>query len=404
MALAGAFTAFILYMRPVLKQMESAAQATETASKAMEQSAKEFEQTSLLLQADSPSMIAEIEAAAQEYHQLGQTLNIMTAGFRGKNPVKDWSALSMKRVAKDVSALTNALSPAMDQWRKRISRIATSFEVANKAELKTAEKQVLHSKAKQGSAIGGAEESADGPLQAVQDTGKQLASAAVSLRQGVGGGNSTGGNNSGGNSTDAKSGRRRTRHDAVSTQKALDLLDANEAQTGADAINAAADAAEKVTSQVTQLVADLAQGSHDSDAVADAYQQSVSSQDLPGMSEEEQALLTQLATKKKAAEQVYWALQRAEEAATAAATASGALEQAMQVAESHGVLSSSDEVHLSSSISDRREEDKTAKGKSQGKRRPNQAWRQASVQFRWTARVMTHQLALTLSRGHVLSK
>lgn len=50
---------------------------------------------------------------------------------------------------------------------------------------------------------------------------------------------------------------------------------------------------------------------------------SVSSQDLPGMSEEEQALLTQLATKKKAAEQVYWALQRAEEAATAAATASG---------------------------------------------------------------------------------
>lgn len=51
---------------------------------------------------------------------------------------------------------------------------------------------------------------------------------------------------------------------------------------------------------------------------------SVSNQDLPGMSEEEQALLTQLATKKKAAEQVFRALQRAEHAATAAATASGA--------------------------------------------------------------------------------
>ncbi len=49
----------------------------------------------------------------------------------------------------------------------------------------------------------------------------------------------------------------------------------------------------------------------------------MSSQDLPGMSEEEQALLSQLATKKKAAEQVYRALQRAEAAATAAATASG---------------------------------------------------------------------------------
>ena len=37
----------------------------------------------------------------------------------------------------------------MDQWRKRISRIATSFEVAHKAELKTAEKQPPDSKAKQ---------------------------------------------------------------------------------------------------------------------------------------------------------------------------------------------------------------------------------------------------------------
>ena len=31
----------------------------------------------------------------------------VSAGFRGKNPVKDWSEYSMKRVAKDVSALTS---------------------------------------------------------------------------------------------------------------------------------------------------------------------------------------------------------------------------------------------------------------------------------------------------------
>ena len=37
----------------------------------------------------------------------------------------------------------------MEQWRRRISKIATSFEVAHKAELKTAEKQTLDSKAKQ---------------------------------------------------------------------------------------------------------------------------------------------------------------------------------------------------------------------------------------------------------------
>ena len=97
----------VLPRRCFLQRMESAALATEVASKAMEQSAKEFEQTSLLFQADTPAMIAEIEAAAAEYRELGHTLNIMTAGFRGKNPVKDWSQLSMKRVAKDVSALTN---------------------------------------------------------------------------------------------------------------------------------------------------------------------------------------------------------------------------------------------------------------------------------------------------------
>lgn len=43
--------------------------------------------------------------------------------------------------------------------------------------------------------------------------------------------------------------------------------------TGADEINQAADAAEKVTSDVNQLVADLAQGSQDGDAVEDAYEQ-----------------------------------------------------------------------------------------------------------------------------------
>lgn len=91
----------------VLQRMEQAALATETASKAMEQSAKEFEQTSLMFQADMPAMMTEIEAAAHEYRELGHTLNVMTAGFRGKNHVKDWSQHSMKRVAKDVSALTN---------------------------------------------------------------------------------------------------------------------------------------------------------------------------------------------------------------------------------------------------------------------------------------------------------
>lgn len=38
-----------------------------------------------------------------------------------------------------------ALSPAMEQWRKRISKIAASFE-ANKAEISTAEKQAKSAK------------------------------------------------------------------------------------------------------------------------------------------------------------------------------------------------------------------------------------------------------------------
>ena len=63
-----------------MQRMEKAALATETASKAMERSAKEFEQTNLMFQEDCPSMIAEIEASAREYRELGQTLNLMTAG------------------------------------------------------------------------------------------------------------------------------------------------------------------------------------------------------------------------------------------------------------------------------------------------------------------------------------
>lgn len=62
----------------------------------------------------------------------------------------------------------------------------------------------------------------NGENQAAVLTGKQLASAAVSLRHGVGGRTSA----------DGKQGRRHTRDDAVSTQKALDLLDAKDAQAG----------------------------------------------------------------------------------------------------------------------------------------------------------------------------
>lgn len=42
---------------------------------------------------------------------------------------------------------------------------------------------------------------------------------------------------------------------------------------GAEDINAAAEAAEKVTSDVNRLVADLAEGSDNKDAVEDAYEQ-----------------------------------------------------------------------------------------------------------------------------------
>ncbi|DBB01480.1 TPA: hypothetical protein ACH3X1_000135 [Trebouxia sp. C0004] len=351
-AIAGAFTAFVMYMRPVFKRMEQAALATEVASKAMEQSAKEFEQTSLIFQADTPTMIAEIEAAAHEYRELGHTLNVMTAGFRGKNPVKDWSQLSMKRVAKDVSALTHALSPAMEQWRKRISKIAASFE-ANKAEISTAEKQTkaaiksLKPEETSGQPIQSrladsnkdtieSEQTPAGTLQGLEETGQRLANAAVSMRPA-------------GADSKARAKKQPRSADAKGSIAASKSSDAKGAQAGADQINQAADAAEKVTSDVNQLVADLAQGSQDGVAVQEAYEQSAASQDLPGMTKEEQALLAQLRDQKQTAEFVYKALERAEHAATAAATASGALQQAMQEAEAQGVLSSSDTSDAASS-------------------------------------------------------
>lgn len=380
-ALAGAFTVFMVYMRPVLQRMEKAALATETASKAMERSAKEFEQTNLMFQEDCPSMIAEIEASAREYRELGQTLNLMTAGFRGKNPVKDWSQQGMQRVAKDVSALTSALSPAMDQWRKRISKIATSFEHSHKADpskpLKAtpnaAPDQALPAQAQAAisteantsgashdtslAADLGAKdqatvkdsEQADQALApastSVEEAGKSLTNAAISLRSSRDQSRKA---SSKKQLKDRRAESATVEPPVLSTQEALNMLDVDHARAGAVEINEAAAAAERVTSDVSQLVANLAKESQDSDAVEEIFEQSAASQDLPDMSEEEQALLAQLRSKKQAAESVFKALQRAEDAATAAATASGALEQAMQAAESQGVLSSNDDLPESS--------------------------------------------------------
>ena len=38
--------------------------------------------------------------------------------------------------------MLQALTPAMDHWRKRLSKIATNFEQANKAEIAKAEKRL----------------------------------------------------------------------------------------------------------------------------------------------------------------------------------------------------------------------------------------------------------------------
>lgn len=75
---------------------------------------------------------------------LWQALNPAILGHRSSIPtdIFFWVSCRLRFPFEQVLLCfwMQALSPAMEQWRKRISRIAASFE-ANKAEISTAEKQ-----------------------------------------------------------------------------------------------------------------------------------------------------------------------------------------------------------------------------------------------------------------------
>ncbi|KAK9863766.1 hypothetical protein WJX84_007082 [Apatococcus fuscideae] len=164
-SLAVFATALIIFVRPLLKRLEKLAEAAEAASRSFEQSSNQFEKTCAMAQLDLPPVMESIEKASKEFEELGLHLRIMTGGKRkpaapkppappseksgdGKADEKAAKAAlvstskpaplparnSFQRVAQDVVTLTHALEPALNQWRKRINKIAASFEHANKHE------------------------------------------------------------------------------------------------------------------------------------------------------------------------------------------------------------------------------------------------------------------------------
>ncbi|KAK9819668.1 hypothetical protein WJX72_000924 [[Myrmecia] bisecta] len=127
----------------MFRSLQRASEASEVSAKQMDKAALELEKTMILIQANLPSTLVAVERTTQEFEQLGSNLNEISGGLtrrsnksknkdgkgeaRGPNPVQAVQTSAsdgMRRVAQDVSALTAALTPAMDQWRKRITGIA----------------------------------------------------------------------------------------------------------------------------------------------------------------------------------------------------------------------------------------------------------------------------------------
>lgn len=64
--LAGSFVVFMLYMRPVLKASERAAEAAERAASEMEAAAQEMEKAAKMMQEDMPLTFQDMQRTSKE--------------------------------------------------------------------------------------------------------------------------------------------------------------------------------------------------------------------------------------------------------------------------------------------------------------------------------------------------
>lgn len=357
-SICAAVMASVFALRPVLVNMTRAAAATEKAAVEMETAAKEWDRAALKFQAEVDLTMPEVAAASREFGALGRSVNTLggltTGGItRPMGLVQQTTSNSLRKVVNDVSQLTTALSPTMDEWRRRMSWMTQRFDaLKNLNRPPTSPKEpllgsqtVIHRQQQQLE-----QQSAPGRGQ----TASPMASLVTAMRK-----------------------------NAAASLDAEDDADADAsflaARSEARTINAAAAAAEQMADEATQMAADITASSPAADGAVHLQQElqqqarghqqltpreagdatssegalssgsgSCSEQQARGstsddnplplssMTEEDVALLGRLKDRRSAAEDVYRALRRAEQAATAAAQASGVLENALQAAEHSG--------------------------------------------------------------------
>ncbi|KAK9846422.1 hypothetical protein WJX81_003518 [Elliptochloris bilobata] len=249
MCLCSAATAFILYVRPLLRKAERATLACERAAQEMERACISFDKASEVLHSELPTTLDAMERASLEFDELGRSLNMLASPLRrlparqhpraepsadgaklgaGANigagvglPLAGLSAVTasgigavsgageaggqaMRRLAAELAVLTRALTPAMEGWRRRIGRLTASFEQAghsrNAARLlaeqnaQDAQQWHEHNSAlrynQEGSASGSGSQVLDGaavePLAVAAAQGEALAGAAEAMAKAAG--------------------------------------------------------------------------------------------------------------------------------------------------------------------------------------------------------------------------
>ncbi|KAK9843221.1 hypothetical protein WJX74_008858 [Apatococcus lobatus] len=352
-ALAAFATALILFVRPLLKRLEKLAEASEAASKSFEVASEQFEKACAMAQLDLPPAIESIERTSREFEELALHLRIMTGGKRkpstpkappdppeSKENAKGEGATSgvlvgaapstpsrnsFQRVAQDVLALTQALEPAMNQWRQRINRIAASFEHANKNQVMA--RRQSHA------------EAASSKSSSISDPGKPAVSSDTSEADLQGQMVQSLVEDIGGTVSKAKDTMAAKADDQpMSPDTAASLIQevVSKASTSVSTFMRSSMDADTAESSSPKAPSSFSGAAETADQIATEAGSLASSMDESDEAAEKKAELQDVSNRSKSAAKVFKALAVAEEATAAAAHASGALETAVAEARTEG--------------------------------------------------------------------
>ncbi|CAL5219305.1 g1113 [Coccomyxa viridis] len=357
MCLTSAFTAFILYVRPVLQRTERAALACEIAAQGMEEACEELEKASEVIHTDLPTTLNAMERTSLEFEELGRSLNMLSGPIkRAAVPALAVRAVSnntgdgMRKIANDVTSLTQALTPAMEGWRKRIGRIAANFEAANKVPQQPIAPGPAQPQAQAGS------NAAQAPQQRAEKASKE--SKGKKRGEAFSGPHSVWDSLTelGGDAAAAKGDRQIAQ--ALTQAIQQEGCGSQEEVAAALATQEMADAASGVMAEASRLASDIISAES---AASEASALNGRNTQSPAHGPEQSA---EMLKRRESAEAVFAALFKAQEAASAAAKASGELETALKRAESQ---SWSDSTGVDSAVSKALEGDsRTVKISKQG--------------------------------------